>query len=363
MKTIVSLPVLVLIAVAAAPLRADTIIVDAAGGGDYADLGAAVAAALDGDTILVAPGTYPTSVTITKSLTIEGQGDAEQVILDGGGQRIMLLAGEHEVVLRRLCLQHGHADAGGGIFSWLGMDLLAEDCIFRDNDADEGGGAIEARSITGRLTLRRCAFTDNVAGSHAGGVAVMFGIACEIDACVFTHNIAQIMAGAFTANQAGPVDIRHTVFDHNIGANHGAVYLVYCGSNSITNCTFYRTLAGDHAAVLVHDATLLMRGNIIAGTMGGAGVEIYNSGNILSEYNIFWDNDGGDWMNGAIGPLDQHVDPQFCNPSAGDLAPCDESPAVVGTDYGLIGALEPGCPCGVIRTEATTWTAVKGIFR
>ena len=45
------------------------------GGGDFATIGEAVAAARDGDTILVAPGTYDESVTVTKDITIRGDGD------------------------------------------------------------------------------------------------------------------------------------------------------------------------------------------------------------------------------------------------------------------------------------------------
>lgn len=355
--------IIALLGMLATPLLADTIEVDASGGGDYTDLAAAIAAAQDGDTITVAPGTYTTSVVIEKSLTIAGQGNAELVILDGAGQRIMLLQGDHEVQLRDLCLQDGHGDSGGAILSWQGMDLTVEDCIFRDNHADWGGGAIEARAITSNLILRDCIFENNVAGNHAGGVATAFGINCEIDHCLFEDNTATAMAGAFTAFQSGAVTIHHTVFEHNIGGDHGAVYLVDCGGNYITSCTFHRTVAGGHATILVHNASLLLRGNIIASTFIGGGVEIYDNGFIVSEYNLFWDNAGGDWIGGDLGPSDAHADPQFCDPTAGDLAPCYESYAVVGTEFGLLGALPPGCPCGVVRVENHSWTAVKQIFR
>jgi len=344
------------------PAAAATIVVDAGGGGDHATLAAAVAAASDGDLIQILPGRYATTVTIEKSLTIEGDGSADQVILDGAGSRIMLLQGEHEVTLRNLRLEGGHGDSGGAIMSWQGMDLTVEDCHFVENSADWGGGAIEARAQTSDLLVQNCLFENNYAGNHAGALAVMFGIDCDIIDCTFLHNSAGAMAGAFTANDPGIVTIEGCVFGYNIGAEHGAIYIVESYFASIRNCTIYGTVAGDHAAVLVHNSALYLEHNIIAHTTGGGGLEVYQSGGIAAQCNLFWDNDGGDVVGGVLDPSDFHENPQLCSPSSGNFAPCDESFAVIGSGCGLIGALGPGCPCGVVRTEAVTWSAVKVLF-
>ena len=53
-------------------LAADgTLVVDPEGNGDYATITEAVAAAQDGDTVLLKPGTYPEAVTVTSAITIE----------------------------------------------------------------------------------------------------------------------------------------------------------------------------------------------------------------------------------------------------------------------------------------------------
>jgi parallel beta-helix repeat protein len=57
------------------------------GSGTYTTITEAVAAAEDGDTIRVRPGTYHESVTITKDITLDGDGDeAEDVVIEVDAQ-------------------------------------------------------------------------------------------------------------------------------------------------------------------------------------------------------------------------------------------------------------------------------------
>jgi hypothetical protein len=60
-----------------------TIVVDPDGDGDYTTIGEAVAAAQAGDTVLVRAGTYPESVTITRSIILRGE-DPEGVFIEVG---------------------------------------------------------------------------------------------------------------------------------------------------------------------------------------------------------------------------------------------------------------------------------------
>jgi len=58
------------------------IVVDKSGNGTVETITAAVAIAADGDTIVVKPGTYDESVTITKDITIRGDDDPALVVIE-----------------------------------------------------------------------------------------------------------------------------------------------------------------------------------------------------------------------------------------------------------------------------------------
>jgi hypothetical protein len=62
-----------------------TIVVAPDGTGDFTTITDAVTAALDGDTVLVKPGTYPGSVLITTDITVRGDGPAGSVVIEWTG--------------------------------------------------------------------------------------------------------------------------------------------------------------------------------------------------------------------------------------------------------------------------------------
>ncbi len=75
--------------------RSDAIVVSGrtlvVGPGGYATIGEAVAEARDGDTVLVRPGTYRETVTITRAITLRGDGDREQVVVEFEGAECLVL--------------------------------------------------------------------------------------------------------------------------------------------------------------------------------------------------------------------------------------------------------------------------------
>ena len=64
-----------------------SIVVAQDGSGDYLTITEAVGAAADGDTVLVRPGHYVESVTITHDITLKGDGDRAAIVLEGDGTK------------------------------------------------------------------------------------------------------------------------------------------------------------------------------------------------------------------------------------------------------------------------------------
>ena len=67
--------------VSAATAEAQTWIVDASGGGDYTTIGAAIAAAGSGDTIIVRKGSYTENVVVNSPVTIRSESGPEETIV------------------------------------------------------------------------------------------------------------------------------------------------------------------------------------------------------------------------------------------------------------------------------------------
>jgi hypothetical protein len=160
----------------------------------YRSLGAAVAEAGDGDTILVDAGTYLNDfVTVTASLHIVGVGGKARF---EGNQ---------------------HIPNGKAILIDRAEDLTLENLQFVGAEAHDGNGA-GIRYEWGTLTVRNCDFIDNEEGILGGRVP---GGRVFIDGSNFQHN--------------GSGD----------GQTHG-LYIGVVDSLTVTNSNFVDTVLGSH---------------------------------------------------------------------------------------------------------------------
>ncbi|HEX5009329.1 MAG TPA: hypothetical protein VFY71_02925 [Planctomycetota bacterium] len=152
---------------ATAPLaRADVLVVDAAGGGDFTSLRAAVTASADGDTLLIEPGFYLDSqgpiATGDRSLVIAYAGPGQAVVEP---LQVLPTTAGKRVVLRNLDL---HANDFAGISLQVqGAEVHAEGCSFAGLSGDfvswgSGNPGIWVGPST-RLVLKDC----STEGGHA----------------------------------------------------------------------------------------------------------------------------------------------------------------------------------------------------
>src|SRR5262249_17387876 len=144
---------------------------------------AAIAQAVDGDTISIASGIYTENLEITKDLTLVG---ADSTIIDGSSNTGVLdIAAEATVSIAHIIIQHGDkATKGVGIFN-RGSVTIVESMITGTTTASRGRGSapLEERTITGTtavssgsgifnqgtLTLKNSTVSDNNA-NVAGGI-------------------------------------------------------------------------------------------------------------------------------------------------------------------------------------------------
>lgn len=145
----------------AASARGDVIVVDEAGGGDFTHPGPAVAAALDGDIVLIRPGHY-----VGLDFPVDIDGKALSIIGDAGGTATIPFVSVRNmpaggtVALRNLTL------VANPLVSFLGATLAAtsnagvlfvEDCViegFVGSSANPGFDAVRIDSSAGAVFTR-----------------------------------------------------------------------------------------------------------------------------------------------------------------------------------------------------------------
>ncbi len=329
----------------------------------YPTIKAAITAAVNGDTVLIADGVYTGAGNINfsfagKAITVRSANGPAACILDAAHTSVIVtfITGEGPgSILQGLTLRQGNAGEGGAIRcnaasptirgcifdnGWAGYhsagvgcisssNPLIEDCTFVDGLAGVGGAVY---SITGsHPKLIRCTIRNHrtdLFGAAAVGCGA--GSALTIDRCTFIDNQAigfSPYGGAIMVS--GSATITNSLFvNNNAGAGGGAIA---CGAGtSIINCTFTGNIAG-------------------SGAGGGGGAIWSQSGSPVVTNCILWGN-SPDEVFGASqvsystvagawpGPGNIAHDPLFTNPGAGDYRLGAGSPCI---DAGNSTAIPP----------------------
>jgi nitrous oxidase accessory protein NosD len=299
------LTVTMLLACLAASPRADTLDVPA----EYATIQAALDAAVAGDEVAVAPGTYAEAVVLPAfALTLRATGDARVTVIDAAGLSAPALevpwVNEAAVLIEGFTLTGGKGKPGlygnregGGVFVGLASTAVTlracritgnsarsggglygparlEDCLIAGNVADDGGGVYW--SSFPQTTLVGCTVQDNVAVSGSGGglwgsfdlqdtlvsgnsAAIfgggLYGSGKDLawDGVVFSGNGAQQGGGAYLFATT-PIEVVGTRFVGNAASGAGgSLVLASCAAtpNVLRDCTFLgNTVAGGPLALL-----------------------------------------------------------------------------------------------------------------
>lgn len=115
----------------------------------FPTIGEAVAAAANGDTIVMASGIYRGAgnrdvAPAGKSLALRGEGGAERCIIDceGRGSAFVLDTGRPGLVLDGFTITGGRGPTGGAICASSAGMLTLLNCVFVGNQATESGGAV-----------------------------------------------------------------------------------------------------------------------------------------------------------------------------------------------------------------------------
>jgi hypothetical protein len=113
--------------------------------GQYATIQAAIDASARGDVVQISPGSYAGPIDLRgKAITVRGTGDAESVIVSGGGSVVRCTSQEpSSTVIENITITGGSAVVGGGI-RLEGSSPTIRNCRIIGNSATATVGAADA---------------------------------------------------------------------------------------------------------------------------------------------------------------------------------------------------------------------------
>ena len=256
--------------------------------GDQPNIQAGIDEAVDGDTVLVADGTYSGDGNRDidfngKAITVKSENGAGTCAVDCEGKPednhrgFYLHNGETESsILQGFTIQNGHMENIGGGIRCDAFPIIIG-CHLINNRAYHGGG-ICFHSNSSTATIIDCTFTDNSAVEGAG---INSSASATITNCTFTGNQADLGGGIFCAVTAATATIANSTFTGNLGDEGGGICCI--STAIITNSTFNGNFADhgggiscDHAAAVTNCTFSDNRASYGGGMSTGSFTTIFN---------------------------------------------------------------------------------------
>ena len=164
----------------------------------YPTIQAGIEAAVDGDIVIVAEGTYFENVNFGgESITVTSTDPNEPgaTVIDAAGSGTVVTFADvasANCVLTGFTIINGDASVDGGGMLCLNGSIEINNCIISDNSATESGGGIYTRDAD--LTLTSCVLSRNSANgvlnlAGGGGIFTMYGD-LTLTNCVLSQNSA-----------------------------------------------------------------------------------------------------------------------------------------------------------------------------
>jgi parallel beta-helix repeat protein len=222
---------------------------------DYATIQAAVNAAVDGDEVVVAPGTYTGTGDevvnmLGKTITLRASGTPGETIIDGEGQRRVVYCSSGEgadtLIEGFTITGGGHGSFGGGIYCSNSSPTISN-CEISNNSGGEVGGGIYFGGDSSP-TITNCTISNNTAGA-GGGISCSFYSSPTITGCTISGNTANYdVGGGIWCYGSSPTLTDCTISNNTADDDGGGIY---CSNSNptLSGCTISDNTAADGGGI------------------------------------------------------------------------------------------------------------------
>jgi parallel beta-helix repeat protein len=223
--------------------------------GDFLHIQDAIDAAVDGDVILIAPGTYLDERDKNldfagKAIVVRGEAEDPTVCTidcSGDGNGFIFDDGEDaDAVVEYLTIRGGTGypkpdyfgyTFGGAIYCDASSPTIRH-CVLMDSWSDYEGGAIYCSSRSDARVLF-CTMVNNTAGGDGGGIYVDEYSSPIFANCIVSNNEG-FFGGAVAVRALATPVFANCLFSNNEATRYAGGALCWSGSDIVfTNCTFY----------------------------------------------------------------------------------------------------------------------------
>jgi len=274
---------------------------------DFPTIQAAINAAVPGDTVLVADGTYigeeNTNIDfLGKPILVTSENGSGETIIDCEfGSRGFCIVHNRvkDTELRGFTVRNGYLSCIKVLYS----ELRISDCIISNSSTDRGGGGI---SITeSNVSLHNCIIADNFAEYGGGGIFYQNDSQIEIENCIVTENASPNFGGGGLCSYESSSTIYNTVISQNNSGQGGGFYS-YNSNSILVNCILWENAVDE--VNYTGPNPEISYSNILGGWEG--------EGNIDADPRFF-DPENGDFRLTVNSPCIDTGDPTFKVPLGG----------------------------------------------
>jgi parallel beta-helix repeat protein len=300
----------------------------------YATIQEAMAAALAGDTVLVAPGTYQENVVIDlPGVVMIAESDRGSTVIeavDYGQPAVRITANAVAAVVSGFTIC-GSQSARGLV---MGADsCLVYNCELVNNE--DGGIYCYANGCT----VSKCTMHDNGVPWSGAGIWLR-GDSTSIDSCTFYHCRSVAGGGAIHVDRVDGLTLSYSIgYENSTGSHGGGFIYVYESPNVVlVNNTIVDNSADNRGSAIAiwESGTVELRNNIVAFNESAYGVWSFST-TVVNEYNDVFANYGpygeaADYFGLVPGTGAFSENPMFTDPFGSDFHLVSGSPCIDAGD-------------------------------